>query len=551
MLAVGTTRIAALRTMVSCAVLALSGSFAVGQSTDAEHGVTAQVASEISDTWIDVQASSKKYESSDYLDCCPQARAPNMIGDFFAGYRSGAVGASAVDRLFVIANDLDAPVALPPAGATLTITEPGPVGIFSSNVISVQQLQQILRSGAPFPAANLVGNVADNATLTTTMSIAQIQALLASTPQAYDIIGLTMPPASYGAAVNAAFQARNGAGGVTAYDGASSGALLQAGVDTLTGGEDFDAFYYYTYGLAVNVPTPSAGLGTAGRVKVANGNSPIPRDRLYFHYGMFSGTTFAPGTDIDQFLPGFEKTFCDGKYSVEMRFPFAATLDSNFITGGLGGHDIEFGNLAIYLKALLHASERLAVSAGLGVTEPTADAVSIVMANNTPVLRIENESVHLQPFLAALYTPSDRFFAQGFLQLDFDANGNQTSVYNGTRLTPVGVLNDAAYLFADLGVGYWLHQSNTSRLTGIAPTLEVHYNASLQEADTITAGALQVGNFGDAVDALNVTLGATFEFGETTNLAVGYVAPVGGNADQQLDGGFRILLDHYPRAGIR
>jgi hypothetical protein len=96
----------------------------------------------------------------------PQKRAPNMIGDYFGGYAAGGRGSFVLDRLTVVANDLDSPAVLPPAGSTLTITEPGPVGIFSSSLTNVQQLQQLLRAGSPVPAQTLAGTIADNGTLT-------------------------------------------------------------------------------------------------------------------------------------------------------------------------------------------------------------------------------------------------------------------------------------------------------------------------------------------------------------------------------------------------
>ncbi len=58
-------------------------------------------------------------------------RTPNMLGGFFGGYAGGASGLLASDRLVVVANDLDN-FGLPPAGSPITITEPGPLGIFSS-----------------------------------------------------------------------------------------------------------------------------------------------------------------------------------------------------------------------------------------------------------------------------------------------------------------------------------------------------------------------------------------------------------------------------------
>ena len=235
--------------------------------------------------------------------------------------------------------------------------------------------------------------------------------------------------------------------------------------------------------------------------------------------------------------------------SLEMRFPMAASLDSNMVAGpnGFSGDNVEFGNIAIYLKALLHAGDRFALSGGLGVTAPTADDINVRLPNNTPLLRVENQSVHLQPFLAGLYTPTDRLFAHGFLQFDIDANGNSLLVDSGSGLAPVGRLNDSTFMFVDLGIGYWLHQSSTSCLTGIAPTLELHYNTSLQDADNITAGAIRIGNFGDNVEALNLTAGATFAFGNSTHVTAGYVTPISDGPDQQLDSGFRILLDYAPR----
>ena len=348
--------------------------------------------------------------------------------------------------------------------------------------------------------------------------------------------------------MDATFQARNAITATTTYDSAGSGAMLQGGVDALTGGEDFDAFYFYAYNLAVNVPSPSAGLGPAGRTKVADGNSPLPQDRAYFHYGLFNGVPITPGgLTMNRFTPGLEKMFWGGTASVEMRFPFAASLDSNILVpDGMGGQDVEFGNIAIYLKVLIYGDERLALSGGLGVTSPTAEDLKIRLADGTPLLSVQNDSPHLQPFLAGLYAPNDRWFAQGFLQLDVDPRGNSLLFNTGGGLTPVGRLNDATYLMADAGIGYWLHRSSTGYLTGIAPSVELHYNTSLQEADSVAVGGLRVGNFGDRVEALNLTAGATFRFGPAASLAVGYVAPLGGGADQQLDGGLRVLLDYSP-----
>jgi hypothetical protein len=489
-------------------------------------------------------------ESCAMVDVCSSPfEIPNMLGDFFQGYPAGFSGGMSMDRLWVIANDLDAPGVLPPGGSALTITEAGPVGIFASSVISIQQLQQILRSGGSLPPVSLVGSVADQATMTTALTVSEIQALLASTPGVgYDIVPLVAPPGTYFTAVNAVFVTRNGAGGTTAYDAASSGAMLQGGIDTLVGGEDFDAYYAYSYVMAVNVSSPSAGIGPLGRIKVADGNSPLPRDRAYFHYGVFDGVPISSnGRTLNRFVPGFEKTFLDGTLSLEMRFPFAATVASDISMGTTSmsnSSSVEFGNIAAYLKGLIYTSDRLAVSGGMGITVPTADDLRIQSTAGDDLIRIDNEAVHLHPFLAAAYAPSDRWFAHGFCQLDVATNGNSTAMDAGNGLTHAGYINDSTFLFADAGLGYWLRRCPNARISGIAPTVELHYNTSLQEADYVVAGPLAVGNFGDNVEALNLTMGSTFLLGSSTNLAVGYVTPLGGGADRQLDGGLRVLLDY-------
>src|SRR5690606_26939146 len=106
-------------------------------------------------------------------------------------------GDATLDRLIMQANDLDAPLVLPGGGSLLSLSELGPVGIYSSSLQSVQQLQALLRAASPIPGASLVDAVNDNAELTTTQSIAQIQAQLTSTALPYDIIAIAAPPGSY------------------------------------------------------------------------------------------------------------------------------------------------------------------------------------------------------------------------------------------------------------------------------------------------------------------------------------------------------------------
>lgn len=475
-------------------------------------------------------------------------RLPNMIGDYFGGTSIGFQGTATIDRLFVVANDLDSPNPLPGAGTVLMITEPGPVGVFSSSVGSVQDIQQLLRSAAPLPAATQVSTIADNATVTTAINVGQIQALVAGTPEAFDIIPVAAPPGTYQAAVEQSFQARNTLAGTTQFNADGSGSLLQGGADTLAGGEDLDAFYFYDYQVAVNVTMPAAGTGGLGRSKFAEGGSLAPRDRVMFEYGNYGNVVTSGGNRLNRFVPGFEKTFLGGMASVEARFPFAANVATDIMTTGIGATnqgDAAFGDIGIYGKVLVLYRPTHLITAGLGVIVPTADATSVALVNGMQLLRIANDAVYLQPFVACAWTPNDRFFAQSVLQFDLATNGNRVSVNtDGTGLTQAGRLTDANYLFWDVAFGYWLfqnHRPGATGITGVAPVVEVHYTEAITDSDRLTAGPFQVGRVGGDLHMLNVVAGLQTTFGSGHNLSVAYTGPLTSDANRQFDGGLRVF----------
>ena len=210
----------------------------------------------------------------------------------------------------------------------MTITEPGPVGVFAPAWVRFKNCKPCWRNQAP-PSATQVGAVNANATLTTAMSIANVQGLLASTPGVgYDIIPLVAPPGSYTSAVNKVFQTTN-TGGTAIFDRAGSGALLEGGADTLNS-QDLDAFYYYNYIMKINVPTPSAGTGGVGRTRISENGTTTPQDRVFLDYGFFDRVGLVSNrNNLNRFVPGFEKTFFQGRTSVEVRIPMACTVNSN------------------------------------------------------------------------------------------------------------------------------------------------------------------------------------------------------------------------------
>ncbi len=160
-----------------------------------------------------------------------------------------------------------------------------------------------------------------------------------------------------------------------------------------------------------------------------------------------SELSIAPGgVSVNRFVPGFEKTFFDRRASIEMRFPFAASISPDLMqsTAGISNSNaMVFGNMSIVYKEYIRRTDTFVASWGLQTALPTAPSLSVALQDGPQLLAVNNRSVHLMPFLGALYTPTDRFFAQGFLQLDVDANGNPVYV-NPTleRLSFAGRLHD-------------------------------------------------------------------------------------------------------------
>ena len=475
-----------------------------------------------------------------------------MIGDFYGG--SLGFGASTVqDRLIVLANDLDAPLVLPGVNSILTISEPGPVGIFSSSLGSIQQLQGLLRAGAPIPPGSLAGTVSDNAVLTTTQTVGQIQTQLASTSLPFDIIVLVPPPATYDQAVSGVFSARNTIPGTTAFNTGNSGAVIQGGIDTLTGGEDLDAYYFYDYVVRFDTALADAASGGVGRMKISEAGTVLPQDRFFFRYSYLDNVRFSHGGQhLNRYLPGFEKALLNGLASIEVRTPFAAnTATVSTLNGDAFTNDSQtrFGNLTTYLKGLLLNNGVLAVSGGLGVVAPTASDIRVSYADGTPLLEVANRGVRLQPFLGTLFTPSNRIFVHSFFQHDVAASGNPVFLNSlGTGLSQAGVLTDAPMMFFDVGAGYWLYRDNAGKgLTGIVPMLELHQNLGLRTGDTVSGGPFQVGDFTGNTSLTNLVVATTLEFGLRTQLTAAYVGPIGGGVDRQFDGAMTLMLNQTMR----
>jgi hypothetical protein len=176
------------------------------------------------------------------------------------------------------------------------------------------------------------------------------------------------------------------------------------------------------------------------------------------------------------------------------------------------------------------------ISAGLGVTVPTGSS-SRVLIGPTPILEIENQSVHLLPFLAAMSTPRERWYWQAFMQLDVVANGNPArGDVTGQNLTQFGVLHDATLLFLDAAVGYSLYESDGAcGLTSISPSAELHYSTTLQDADVAAGNGFVISSPTRRFDVLNLTLGVSFLWRDRLWIRPAMVIPLRDDDDKHFD----------------
>ncbi len=477
----------------------------------------------------------------DACDCCGTGLhcTPQMVGDFF-----GFVGSSIrfdnqqTNRLGVFTNNLPSQ-SFPSSNNPLTVT--------ANNVNGNITLDPNINGGS-FGTGVQVFPIATGG-FTSTLSVNALNVLLQGNNNA--IVPIVDAAAYNSVAATAAGQ-RFGPGGLLIFVPNESGALANGLVADEVLRSGFDVLYVYDYTLQMQVASPSTSGVAVGRQKIAENGSPLCRDRVFVDYGYLGDGNFFPGgLDVHRVVPGFEKCFCDGLFSVEMRFPFASTLDSDIHASGFTDtNNIEFGNITTYFKVLLAGggrNDKYAVSAGLGVALPTGDDVRVFDAVGTELVAVDNESVHLLPFVGGVYTPNPRVFMQGFAQLDLDTNGNPVSVHDYARgqLIDAGRAQDVNYLYLDAGFGWWALQNRKrcGLVQGIAPMFELHYNLPLNDTDVVTAAnGFQVGNWMDRAEALNGVAALNFALRNNASLTAAYVAPLGG-FDDQYDGAFRLTFN--------
>lgn len=301
---------------------------------------------------------------------------------------------------------------------------------------------------------------------------------------------------------------------------------------------------------------PLAGGGR--RLKIAENNKALPMNRCYFMYHHFhnafdsDANTLAPGAEqsdsVDRFTIGLERTFLDDLWSVDVRMPFVDAYQFN--SAGLSAEGGSIGDLSISLKRLLAGGPNGSLAAGLGIVMPTGSDVTGQVL--TTSYTVHNQAVHLAPYVGLLRVPNDRFFWQGFLQLDIPTGGNRVD-YVDTVLPAsgsFGTVTDQTLLHADLSAGYWLYRnSDACVVTGLASLAELHYTTTLSDADVVTGvlgpNTYQFGNTFGRVDVMNATVGLHAELISNTTFRVSGAFPMQNNLEKPFDAEVNVSVNRY------
>jgi hypothetical protein len=164
----------------------------------------------------------------------------------------------------------------------------------------------------------------------------------------------------------------------------------------------------------------------------------------------------------------------------------------------------------------------LATSAGLRIEAPTGREIEAPANALLFYSSFDDDVWSFTPYLAALWTPNERWFAQSFLSYRL----NSTQLFEVENPTQI---REQTYLMADLQLGYWLFRNPRGRyLTGLAPVAELHYMGAFDNESI--AGVNAAGSVTDLVygntDQLNLTLGMQSYFGRNCSAGLAVVAPL-------------------------
>lgn len=266
--------------------------------------------------------------------------------------------------------------------------------------------------------------------------------------------------------------------------------------------------------------------------RVAENNSAIPQDRVYFNYKFLNDVPVAKDqganardwdSDFSHYELGLEKTLFDGNVSVELLLPFSYGPESaNSSAVGIQGSDVELQNIAFGLKALLLANDSKAITAGVRIEAPSKeDRLELNF------ITLPEEVWTVTPYLATLINLNDDLFFQAFASYRLQTDDFRS---DGVIVTS----REPNYFDLDAQLGYWLYRNTGgSGLTGLQAKTEIHYTGTFEPYD-VTGNFPNVPEVRGETDQLNLTTGLTAIVNDRTTITAGIVLPIREGSDYTL-----------------
>lgn len=164
--------------------------------------------------------------------------------------------------------------------------------------------------------------------------------------------------------------------------------------------------------------------------------------------------------------------------------------------------------------------------------------VARLLSGSNELLRIENEAVHLLPFIGLLHRLDRRTFLQAYTQLDVDVQGNPVLAnLSGGPLQGIGRFTDSTLAHADVSAHRVVYENRrpSSLLKGVIANAELHYTGTLQDSDNVAGPGVVVTNLKDNFNIVNATFGAHLLLGDHIVVTPGMSVPLRDGLDKQFD----------------
>ena len=177
------------------------------------------------------------------------------------------------------------------------------------------------------------------------------------------------------------------------------------------------------------------------------------------------------------------------------------------------------------------------MTGGAGITIPIADD-SKLLSGNRELLRVQNEAVHVLPFLGIVNRYDRHTYLQAYTQLDVDVNGNPVLAnLSGGPLQQIGRFTDSTLLHLDTSLHRIVYETRnpSTQLKRVIANAELHYTGTLQGTDTVSGAGLSVSNLKRNFNILNATFGAHMMVGKNLIITPGMSIPLRSGLDEQFD----------------